>query len=141
WLLRLPARGARRFRVEFSARKRDQVRAVSAIRAVDAWDQVDLQDTTKVLTPAGATIRSDAPHAEAPPLRLVSESGDTATGFEACQRLFYGVRLLQPLAPLAWLLGKTGLGSAITKKNYAPVPTSKHSRNGLHANETDRVSR
>ncbi len=92
----LLAAGAAHFRLEVNRRVRGQVRAASALRAVDAFDQLELVDETPVSAGRPSAGAPERPAAAG--LRLVSEDRTEFTGYPLFERL---MRSLRPL----WLPG------------------------------------
>ena len=94
WLIGLVGRGARHLRLSFNNRSRSQVRSASLIRAVDAWDQVTVQDTT----------------ATGDRLHLITPQGEKKTGFALWEELVRSLRPLRLLTPLLYIPGLRRLG-------------------------------
>jgi hypothetical protein len=94
WLIGLVGRGARHLRLSFNNRSRSQVRSASLIRAVDAWDQVTVQDTT----------------ATGDRLHLITPQGEEKTGFALWEELVRSLRPLRLLTPLLYIPGLRRLG-------------------------------
>ena len=108
WFVQLPARGARHFRLAFNNRARSQVRAVSLVRAVDAWDQVRLLDqpaarrgrsSGETVSPGEPAARVDFVSREGAPQsdrrQLITPQGETLTGFFFWEELVRSLRLLR----------------------------------------------
>src|SRR5262249_26518986 len=140
-LLQLPARGAARLRLEFNSWVRGQVRAASVVRAFDVWDQVEIEDVGKSAIPAVGTLRRQPVPVDVTPVSLATEQGEVCRGFPLIQGLVCSLRLLWPLAPLAWLLGVTGLGKTLfpgdVETRRPPHPTE----NGKHHGKGAKVAR
>jgi hypothetical protein len=127
WLLRLPGRNAPRLKLQLDNRARPQVRAASLVRAVDAWDQVEL-------TAEGADT-------EPARLRLSTESGDTVTGFSLWQRLASSLPVLFVTLPPTWLLALTGVGRALFGGDVETAGAVAPVENGMHRRREEKVSR
>jgi hypothetical protein len=126
WLVRLPGRNAARLRLEFNDRDRSQARTASIVRAVDVWDQVELNSNNGDVT--------------AQP-RVTTEEDEVASGFYLWHRLATKLRLLYPLAPLTSFLNITGIGKAVFGGYGEPSPSLTHTRNGIHRANGEKVAR
>jgi hypothetical protein len=125
-LLTRLGRNAPKLDLKLNATNRRQTRAAALVRAVDVWDQVEIDASTR---------------AETAGLELATETGGRFTGFAAFQKLVGSLRLLWPLWPLACLLGITGIGKALFPGSTNGVAAPHLAGNGKHQRQEERVSR
>ncbi len=112
-LLARLGRNAPPLRLEINPRARGQVRVASLIRAVDAWDQVEVISEGRGAEPARA--------------ELVDAAGEVRTGYPLFARLLQTLRLLRPLAVLLWIPGVPQLGKKLfpgEEKASVPAPVA-----------------
>ena len=102
-LLARLGRNAPPLRLEISTRSRGQVRVASLVRAVDAWDQVEV-------IAEGRGARGEGRGAEVARAELADGLGTVRTGYPLFARLVQSLRLLRPLAVLLWIPGVPQLG-------------------------------
>ncbi len=97
----------------YSSRPKVGVRLASLVHAFDAYDQVALADA------AAAQRGEDEPAwlsvpGQLPGPQLVTESGQTLTGYALAVRVVRSLRVLWPVALLTWLPGASRLGRALS---------------------------
>ena len=142
WFVQLPSHGARHLRLAFNSRSRPQVRAVSVVRGLDAWEQVRLVDHAARGRPTAETVasgtqptsiesasRESAPQSDH--LHLMTPEGETRTGFAIFEELVRSLRLLQPFIPLTWIPGVRRLGT-----NWFPTDDTAHLGAGPRASRS-----
>ncbi len=139
WFVQLPSHGARHLRLAFNSRSRPQVRAVSVVRGLDAWEQVRLVDhaaaagrpprrslQTTPPTSIESASRESAPQSDH--LHLMTPEGETRTGFAIFEELVRSLRLLQPFIPLTWIPGVRRLGDKLVSHGRHHAPWSRPTR-------------
>ncbi len=121
-LLAMLGRKAPPLRLEISTRSRRQVRVASLIRAVDAWDQVEVSTE-------GRGARGEGRGTDIAQAQLVDTSGEIRTGYALFEGLTQSLRLLRPLVLLTWIPGVAVLGKKwFPGAEKAPVSSSVAAR-------------
>jgi hypothetical protein len=143
WLLEALGRQAPNLRLLFNGRAATQVRAASLIHALDAWDQVDIEDSAGPGRPRGARDKSTAPahvgtspFAEVPSrLQLETSAREWVSGYSLFEALVRGVRMLWPLALFTWVPGIKTLGTWLFPGGGSKAPTAVEHRTHQPAGE------